>query len=324
MVGEGIEALRRGMNALLMDLHSDPYALETVWASVITFADTADQAVPLTELIGFRAPPLRVRPGTALGAAITLLDECVRREVRTHSATTKGDWRPLVFLLTDGVPTDDWRPAFEKARARTGRPPNIVAIGCGPEADPEVLGQLSENVLMMGDDEEDFRGLFSWISASLSAASQSIGLSGGAPSGPVSLAKTPPDLFKASGRTSPPRGLQSQVFVAARCSETRRPYLVRYRLAGYGEVYEPVRTHPVDEDYFAGAKPGSSGPDLSSGQLAGILPCPHCGNEAAGKCPCGQVFCCTPGQEELTCPGCGTPLSMSGGSGDVSIRGRMG
>ncbi len=139
MVGEGIEAVRQGMTTLLMDLHSDPYALETVWASVITFADTAEQVVPLTDLVRFRAPPLHVRPGTASGAAITLLDERIPREVRTHTATTKGEWRPLVFLLTDGVSTEDWSPAFEGTKIRSGRPPNIVAIGCSPDAEPEIL-----------------------------------------------------------------------------------------------------------------------------------------------------------------------------------------
>ncbi len=325
MVGEGIEAVRRGMNSLLMDLCSDPQALETVWVSVITFADTAEQAVPLTELGSFRAPPLRVRPGTALGDAISLLGECIRREVRTQSATTKGDWRPLVFLLTDGIPTDDWRAAFEAARNPAGRPPNIIAIGCGPDVDPEVLMQLSENVLMMGGEPEDFRRLFEWISASLSTTSRRVGAPGGGAPGAVSLARIPPGLLEKPREASGDKPIRSQLFVALRCSRTRRPYLLRYRLAGYGEFYEPVRTHPVDEDYFSGEPGSAASQDLASGQVVGILPCPYCENEAAGKCPCGTLFCCESGQEEpVVCPGCGSTLSLSGGGGDVSISGRIG
>ncbi len=322
MVGEGIESLRRGMNALLMDLCSDPQALEAVWVSVITFADTAEQVLPLTELGSFRAPSLRVRPGTALGGAISLLNECIRREVHAHTATTKGDWRPLVFLLTDGVPTDNWRTAFEAARNAAGRPPNIIAIGCGPDADPEVLMQLSDNVLMMGDEPDDFRGVFEWISASLSAASQQIGATGETP-GAVSLARIPPGLLETPQEISEDRPIQSQLFVALRCCQTRRPYLIRYRLAGYGEVYEPVRTHPLDEDYFAGEPGPTASQDLSSGQISGILPCPYCENKAAGKCACGTIFCCMPGQESVVCPSCDATLSLGDG-GDVSISGRMG
>ncbi len=286
--------------------------------SVITFSDTAEQVLPLTELSSFRAPTLKVRPGTALGAAISLLDECIKREVRTHSATVKGDWRPLVFLLTDGVPTDDWRETFEKARDRSGRPPNIIAIGCGEDADPEVLRMLSENVMMMSDEPGDFRDLFKWISASLSVTSQQIG--GSTTPGAVSLAKIPPGLLEAPAGT---RGAsQSQVFVALRCSRTRRPYLIRYRLIDAG-FYEPIRTHPVDEDYFAGETTPNASVELSSGGLAGVLPCPYCENEIAGKCPCETLFCCSPEDENLICPGCSTNLSFSDG-GDVSLSGRMG
>lgn len=316
MVGEGIEAVRQGMNTLIMDLFSDPHALETVWVSVITFSDTAEQALPLTELSSFRAPRLKVRPGTALGAAISLLDACIKREVRTHSATVKGDWRPLVFLLTDGAPTDDWREALEGTRDRSGRPPNIIAIGCGEDADPEILGMLSENVLIMREEPEDFRNLFRWISASLSVASHQIATAPGT----VSLAKIPPGLLETPGTASAHRAQQSQIFVAMRCSHTRRPYLIRYRLVE-SSLYEPTKTHPVDEDYFAGGTDASV--ELSSGGISGILPCPYCENRSAGKCPCETLFCYSPEDEQLICPGCSASLSLSGG-GDVSLPGRMG
>jgi uncharacterized protein YegL len=34
MVGEAIEGANAGMRQLLLDLHSDPHALETVWSSL--------------------------------------------------------------------------------------------------------------------------------------------------------------------------------------------------------------------------------------------------------------------------------------------------
>jgi uncharacterized protein YegL len=53
MVGDGIDAVNAGMRQLLLDLHSDPHALETVWISIITFAGSATQILPLSEMIGF-------------------------------------------------------------------------------------------------------------------------------------------------------------------------------------------------------------------------------------------------------------------------------
>jgi uncharacterized protein YegL len=324
MLDEGIEALQKGLSTLMMDLHGDPHALETVWISVITFADRAEQVVPLTELGRVRIPPLRCRPGTALGGALSLLQECVRREVRTHSAEVKGDWKPMVFLLTDGTPTDDWEPVAARLRASAGtRPMNLIAIGCGDDVDPYVLMQVSSNVLMMQDRPESFRSLFQWISASLSVTSQAVA----SPTpGPVSLEKLPDELRPAAAADRPraKTGLQPHLFLPARCSRTRKPYLIRYHLNDEHRVYEPVRTHRVDEEYFAGGSAETS-LSVSTSQLAGILPCPHCRADGAGRCECGQLMCATDEMGPVDCPGCDEKVSFGGPSRDsFDLSGRMG
>lgn len=323
MLDEGIDALQRGLSTLMMDLHGDPHALETVWMSVITFADRAEQVVPLTEMGLVRIPPLRCRPGTSLGAALSLLQECIAREVRTHSAGVKGDWKPMVFLLTDGTPTDDWEPAAARLKAATGaRPMNLIAIGCGDDVDPFVLMQLSGNVLMMRDNPESFRSLFQWISASLSVTSQAI--AGPAP-GPVSLEKLPEELRPAprDGAPRPRSRLQPQLFLPMRCSRTGRPYLQRYHLDDGAEGYEPVRTHRVDEEYFAGGTRDTS-LSVASDRLLGVLPCPHCRAPGAARCECGQLMCVTHDQGPVECPGCHETVSFGGDGGSFDISGRMG
>lgn len=233
MVGEGIDGVNAGMRQLLLDLHSDPHALETVWISIISFAGEAKQSLPLSEMIGIRAPKLKVQPGTALGGALRLLRASIAREVRTHSATTKGDWKPLVFLLSDGEPTDEARKLKQPA-ASGGKKLNFIAIGCGEDANPLVLNEIGDSVLMMGEDELDFRAAFQWISSSLSASSQQLASPTGA--GGLSLAKIPADVFSAptipsGARLSQPKA-PSQLFLALRCSSTRSPYLTRYGFEG--------------------------------------------------------------------------------------------
>lgn len=331
MVGEGIDAVNAGMRQLLLDLHSDPHALETVWISIITFAGSATQILPLSEMIGIRAPQLKVQPGTNLGAALDLLGECVKREVRTHSANTKGDWKPLVFLLTDGSPTDEWREAARRLKAPTssgGKKMNLIAIGCGEDANPLVLNEIADSVLMMGESELDFRSLFQWISSSLSVSSQQLVTPG---KEAISLAKMPQGVFEApslstlNSELSAPR-TPSQLFLSERCCNTRRPFLTRYGFENEYGVYAARRTHMVDEDYFAGPRPNEDAMmGISSERVVGVLPCPYCNNRAAGQCPnCEQIFCAPEDGSDLQCPYCDAVLRSGGGSNEFSLRGRVG
>jgi uncharacterized protein YegL len=326
MLGEGMEALQKGLTALMMDLHGDAQALETAWVSVITFADRAEQVVPLTELARVRIPPLRCRPGTALGGALTLLAECIRREVRTQSAHAKGDWKPLVFLLTDGMPTDDWEKAAARLRGIAGRhPANLVAIGCGEEPDPYVLMQASGNVLMMRDDPESFRRLFQWISSSITITSKAVA---NPDPGPVSLDKLPDGAAPAPVAVAPRPGggRVPVVFLPFRCQQSRRPYLVRYRLLEDLDGYEPLRTHRVDEEYLAAAGGSDAALGLSSAEVLGVLACPHCGADGAARCPCGGLMCAdTDDAGTATCPWCALTLHPAGDGGSpFSLSGRIG
>ena len=330
MIGDGINGVNAGMRQLLLDLHSDPHALETVWISIITFAGNAQQILPLTEMIGIKAPRLKVQPGTGLGAALRLLSECIEREVRTHSATHKGDYKPLVFLLTDGDPTDDWRDEARllKAPSKTGgKKMNIIGIGCGEDANPLVLNEIADSVLMMGESELDFRSLFQWISSSLSVTSQAIGAPGVEA---ISLAKIPAETFSAPsipvGATLEQTRRPTWLFLSLRCCQTRAPFLTRFGFdTDYG-VYAAVKTHVVDEDYFAGPRPAEDAlMGISSENVLGILPCPHCDNRAAGQCPdCRNLFCAPEDGSDLQCPHCGVVLSSGGPGGPISLSGRVG
>ena len=330
MIGEGIDGVNAGVRQLLLDLHSDPHALETVWISIITFAGTAQQILPLTEMIGTKAPRLKVQPGTGLGAALRLLRESIDREVRTHSATHKGDYKPLVFLLTDGDPTDDWRAEAKilKAPSKTGgKKMNLIGIGCGQDANPLVLNEIADSVLMMGESELDFRSLFQWISSSLSVTSQQIGQPG---KEAISLAKIPAETFSAPsipiGATLDKPRRPGYLFLSLRCCNTRAPFLVRYGFDDEYGVYAANKTHVVDEDYFAGPRPSEDAMmGISSEQVLGILPCPHCDNRSAGQCPnCQNLFCAPEDGADLQCPFCESVLSNGGPGGPVSLAGRMG
>ena len=114
MVGEPIEQVQQGMRTIIQELRVDPYALETVFVSIIAFAGKATTLTPLTELYKFYPPVFPISGGTSLGTGLDFLMDSIDREVTRTTADAKGDWKPIVFLFTDGIPTDDYRTAFRR------------------------------------------------------------------------------------------------------------------------------------------------------------------------------------------------------------------
>ncbi|HEY0383565.1 MAG TPA: VWA domain-containing protein [Candidatus Elarobacter sp.] len=173
MSGEPIEAVKNGVQALVSALRSDPYALETVHLSVITFGSQAAQTVPLTELMAFQPPELHASGATALGEALALTAERIDAEVQKTTADSKGDWKPLVFLMTDGMPTDDLQRGLQRFHgAKTGM---VVACAAGAGADTAVLKKITESVVQLDTaDSSAIKAFFKWVSASVSVGSQKV------------------------------------------------------------------------------------------------------------------------------------------------------
>ena len=191
MFGEPIEAVRNGLQLMASTLRADPYALETAYISVITFDAQARQVVPLTDLMSFQPPNIEAGSTTALGEALKLTAECIEREVTKTTPEIKGDWKPLVFLMTDGNPTDQWENGLaEFKKVKTGI---VVACAAGPQADVDILKRITNTVVMLDTaDASRIREFFKWVSSSVSASSKKIDFSPSDSTGPHDLPPPPP------------------------------------------------------------------------------------------------------------------------------------
>ena len=173
MSGEPIGAVKNGVQMLVSILRQDPFALETAFLSLITFDSAAKQLVPLTELAAFQMPNIAANGMTELGAALSLLARCIETEIVKTTSDVKGDWKPLIFIMTDGSPTDDWQKGLnELKKMKTGV---IVACAAGPQADTSILKQITEVVVQLDTaDESTIKAFFKWVSASVSTGSQKV------------------------------------------------------------------------------------------------------------------------------------------------------
>ncbi|MDR1451185.1 MAG: VWA domain-containing protein [Helicobacteraceae bacterium] len=173
MSGEPIEAVKNGVQILHSTLRQDPYALETAYLSVITFDSSAKQLVPLTELSAFRQPSISASGTTALGEALSLLASRIESEVTKTTPEVKGDWKPLVFLMTDGSPTDNVQTGINALRGV--KTAIVVACAAGSNADTATLKQITEVVVSLDTaDANTIKAFFKWVSASITTGSQRI------------------------------------------------------------------------------------------------------------------------------------------------------
>jgi uncharacterized protein YegL len=323
MAGEPFEAMKAGLAQLIAELRQNPMALETAAISLITFSSVARQAVPLTDLIKFSLPPLKMGSGTALGQALTLLEQCIQREVIATTASQKGDYKPVVFILTDGAPTDGWEAAASRIKSGGGvKKANIIAVACGPDADTSVLRTVTEVVIEMRSATPGaFAAFFKWVSASVSVASQRIEQAG---ERPVDLPNLPQGHLEVpAADVKPAHSADRLAFLHVRCGRTKQDFVGRYEQEGKGgflgigkSKYRLVGSYPVPGWEDGEAAQGS----MSSDSIDAVPKCPHCANDWIAACQCGRLQCSPPMTGEginLSCPWCGA--SGQYGQGTVTL-----
>lgn len=193
MTGEPIEQVKNGVQMLVSALRQDPYALETAFLSVIGFSSSASQLVPLTELNAFQPPNLTASGATSFGEALALVADRAETEVTKTSAEVRGDWKPMVFIMTDGMPTDDWEKGWDKFKSKKWG----IVVGCAVnEGDTDVLQKVcGEAVVRLStSDSGAMAAFFKWVSASVSTSSQKIDLEKTEVSGMDELPPPPPEI----------------------------------------------------------------------------------------------------------------------------------
>jgi len=193
MYGEPIEAVKNGVQVLVSTLRQDPYALETAYLSIITFDSSAQQVSPLTELAAFQQPNIQASGCTALGEALALLSQKADQEVTKTTPEQKGDWKPLVFIMTDGEPTDDLNKGLAEFKKRKWG--MVVACAAGSGANTDTLKKITECVVSLDTaDSATIKAFFKWVSASVSSGSMKVEATGAEATTLSELPPPPPEV----------------------------------------------------------------------------------------------------------------------------------
>lgn len=179
MKGEPIEAVKTGLRAMIDTLRQDPHALESVHISIITFDREVNVILPLTALVDLQLPELTTPESgpTHTGMALEYLCQAVDKEVIQSSADQKGDWRPIMFLMTDGSPSDKqvFKHAVPEIKKRGFG--HIIACAAGDRAKTDDLLVLTNEVYTLETmDGAAFESLFVWVTTVMKETSTSAGV----------------------------------------------------------------------------------------------------------------------------------------------------
>ena len=179
MAGEPIEAVKVGLASMLASLRKDPYALETVFLSLVTFDREVTELVPLRALEEFVLPEITTPKSgpTMTGQALQRICTLVDQQVRRASEHDRGDWRPLLFVLTDGGASDVQLYNDMLAEVQHRGFGTIVGCAAGPKSKPDELRKLCQHVVTLDTmDGHSFSSFFQWVSTAVSTGNQSAGL----------------------------------------------------------------------------------------------------------------------------------------------------
>ena len=171
MNGRPIDELNAGLTTFRDELAGDTLALKRVEVGIVTFGPV-NVELPFTTASTFYPPTLRCHGDTPMGAAITQALDMVEERKRSYRSNGISYYRPWVFLITDGAPTDSWKGAAQAVReGESSKKFAFFAIGV-QGANMDILRQISAREPLSLDGLR-FRELFSWLSSSLRSVSRS-------------------------------------------------------------------------------------------------------------------------------------------------------
>ena len=142
MSGKPLEELNAGLTTFRDELATDALAMKRVEVAIVTFGPTKVE-MPFTGASTFFPPTLHSQGDTPMGGAIMQALDLVRDRKSDYKANGISYYRPWVFLITDGGPTDAWQAAAEAIReGEASKQFAFFAIGV-KGARMDVLKQIS-------------------------------------------------------------------------------------------------------------------------------------------------------------------------------------
>jgi uncharacterized protein YegL len=172
MRGAPIDELNSGLSHFATELRNDELAAKRVEVAVISFGPVEVRS-DFTSAEHFTPPVLTASGATPMGEAIESALDLTEKRKQVYRNQGISYYRPWVFLITDGAPTDDWKNAATRIRfGEEGKTFAFFAVGV-QDANMDTLAKISvrQPLHLRG---LEFVNLFTWLSNSMNSVSHSM------------------------------------------------------------------------------------------------------------------------------------------------------
>lgn len=172
MTGPKIDELNNGLGMFKKDLLNDSLAKKRVEISMITFGPV-NVVSNFANVEFFMPRTLTASGNTPMGEAIETGVNMLRERKIAYKHNGISYYRPWLYLVTDGSPTDNCERATKLIReGEQKRDFLFLAVGV-KDADMETLNAISEREALKLRNLE-FQEMFQWLSSSLRSVSASV------------------------------------------------------------------------------------------------------------------------------------------------------
>lgn len=174
MSGDPIGQLNRGLSSFKEDVLKDTQASLSLEVAIVTFGGVVQTVQDFVGIQQFQPPILETSGNTPMGQALNVGMDLVEQRKQNYKDSEIRYFRPWIFLITDGAPTDSWQMAAQRLREEEAQN-RFIFFAVGVEgADFNTLRKIAPPhrppVSLKG---LDFREMFVWLSSSMKRVSNS-------------------------------------------------------------------------------------------------------------------------------------------------------
>lgn len=173
MKGDPIDAVNKGLKTLLQSLRTNPFALETVYLSILSFNTEAFIVRNFSDLLNNDLAHIEAKGKSNFGLGLDLLIKEMTCHINKTTKEKKGDWRPIVIYMTDGRPSGAWKKKLKEFHSLNDG--QWIVCACGMKSNFNIVESFGGNMVILNNKNQDsIFEFFKWVSSSISVHTKKI------------------------------------------------------------------------------------------------------------------------------------------------------